>query len=172
MPVSSFGAPGTVRDSVAGHEKRTGAGLMKILSLLFAGLALGLPVAASATGVCDEIDGTYSGARIGVLGDASELLAFDLLTLTDGAGTGRQVQVAAPSAPTGDQIDLAITCTPVDATHALLVVRTHLAGSNTAFSDAGSVTVTLYDGGTRLWVEGNSPPGSMPGWLLRLPPNP
>jgi hypothetical protein len=144
---------------------------MKILSLLFAGLALGVPVSASAAGVCDQINGTYSGSRIGVMGSNPELLAFDRLVLTAGAGTGRQVQVASPAAPAGDQIDLAITCTPVDATHATLIVRARRAGSGTAFSDAGSVTVTVFDGGSRLWVVGNTPPGSMPGWLLRLPPD-
>jgi hypothetical protein len=148
-----------------------GAGSMKFLPLLFAGLALGLPVSASAT-VCDEINGTYSGARIGELGGNSALLAFDLMTLTAGAGSGRQVQVASETAPAGDQIDLEITCVPVDATHALLVVKARRSGSGTAFSDAGSATVTLYDGGSRLWVEGNTPPGSMAGWLLRVPPDP
>lgn len=145
---------------------------MTILPLLFAGLALGSPVSVPAAGVCDQINGAYSGSRIGTLGDNPTLLAFDLLTLTAGAGTGRQVQVASESAPAGDQIDLAITCAPVDATHAMLIVKARRAGSGTAFSDAGSVTVTLYDGGSRLWVVGNTPPGSMPGWLLRLPPNP
>lgn len=145
---------------------------MKILPLLFAGFALSLPVSAYAAGVCDQINGTYSGSRIGALGGNGELLAFDRLELTAGAGTGRQVQVASPTAPAGDQIDLAIICTPVDATHAMLVVKARRAGSGTAFSDAGSVTVTSYDGGSRLWAVGNTPPNSMPGWLLRLPPNP
>jgi hypothetical protein len=149
---------------------------MNVLPLLFAGLALGSPVSApisaSAAGACDQINGTYSGSRIGTLGDNPRLLAFDRLTLNAGAGTGRQVQVASPTAPTGDQIDLQITCAPVDATHAMLVVKSRRAGSGTAFSDAGSVTVTLFDGGSRLWAVGNTPPGSMPGWLLRLPPNP
>lgn len=144
---------------------------MKMLPLLFAGLALSLPVAASATGVCDEINGTYSGSRIGELGNIPELLAFDRLTLTAGAGTGRQVQVASETAPAGDQFDLAITCSPVDATHALLIVKARRAGSGTPLSDAGSVTVTLFDGGSRLWAVGNTPPGSMCGWLLRLPPD-
>lgn len=145
---------------------------MKILPLLFAGLALGLPVSASAAGVCDQINGTYSGSRIGTLGDNPALLAFDRLALTAGAGTGRQVQVASETAPAGDQFDLDITCTPVDATHAMLIVRARRTGSGTALSDAGSVTVTVFDGGSRLWVVGNTPPGSMPGWLLRLPPDP
>jgi hypothetical protein len=145
---------------------------MKILALLLAGLALGVPVSASAAGVCDEIDGTYVGSRIGDLGGNLQLLAFDRMTLTAGAGTGRQVQVASPSAPSGDQIDLEIACVPVDATHATLVVKARRAGSGTAFSDAGSVSVTVYDGGSRLRIVGNTPPGSMPGWLLRLPPDP
>ncbi|MFL5542856.1 MAG: hypothetical protein ACJ8J0_28000 [Longimicrobiaceae bacterium] len=145
---------------------------MKILPLLFAGLTLGLPISASATGVCDHINGVYSAARIGALGGNPQLLAFDRLELTAGAGTGRQVVVATPTSPAGSQIDLVISCTPIDATHARLVVRTRLVGSGTAFSDAGSVTITVYDGGSRLWVVGNNPPGSMPGWLLRLPPNP
>jgi hypothetical protein len=148
------------------------ASSMKILPLLFAGLALGLPVSASAAGVCDQINGTYSGARIGVLGGNPALLAFDHLTLTAGEGTGRQVQVASETAAAGDQFDLAITCAPVDATHAMLIVKARRAGSGTAFSDAGSVTITVFDGGSRLWAVGNTPPGSMPGWLLRLPPNP
>jgi hypothetical protein len=145
---------------------------MNILPLLFAGFALSAPVPASAAGACDQINGTYTGSRIGALGGNSQLLAFDRLTLTAGVGTGRQVQVATPTAPAGDQIDLDVTCTPVDATHATLVVKSRRAGSGTAFSDAGSVTVTVYDGGSRLWIVGNTPPRSMPGWLLRLPPNP
>jgi len=145
---------------------------MNILPLLFAGLALGSPGPAPAAGVCDQINGTYSGSRIGTLGGNPALLAFDRLELTAGAGSGRQVQVASPTAPAGDQIDLAVNCTPVDATHATLVVRARRAGSGTALSDAGSVTVTVFDGGSRLWVVGNTPPGSMPGWLLQLPPNP
>lgn len=158
MPVKSY-------DALVGT-------VMKTLPLLFAGLALGVPVSASATGVCDQINGTYSGSRIGVLGGNSALLAFDRLELTAGAGPGRQVQVASETAPGGDQIDLDVTCAPIDATHATLVVKARRSGSGTAFSDAGSVTVTLYDGGSRLWVVGNTPPGSMSGWLLRLPPNP
>jgi len=145
---------------------------MIILPVLFAGVALGSPVSASAAGVCDQINGTYIGSRVGRLGDNLELLAFDRLVLTAGTGSGRQVQVASETAPAGDQIDLAVTCVPVDATHATLVVKARRAGSGTAFSDAGSVAVTLYDGGSRLGVVGNTPPGSMPGWLLRLPPNP
>jgi|GEM_PF-1915100 len=145
---------------------------MNILPLLFAGLALGSPVSAPAAGACDQINGTYSGSRIGALGGNPSLLAFDRLTLNAGAGTGRQVQVASPTAPTGEQIDLQITCAPVDATHVMLIVQSRRAGSGTAFGDGGSVTVTLFDGGSRLWVVGNIPPGSMPGWLLRLPPNP
>lgn len=145
---------------------------MTILPLLFAGLALGSPVSASAAGVCDQINGTYTGSRIGTLGGNPTLLAFDRLTLTAGAGTGRQVQVASATAPTGDQINLEITCTPVDATRATLTVKSHRVGSRTPFSDAGSVSVTVYDGGSRLRVVGNTPPGSMPGWLLRIPPNP
>lgn len=142
---------------------------MTILPLLFAGFALGLP-ASSAAGACDQINGIYTGSRIGTLGDNRQLLAFDRLDLTAGAGSGRQVQVASPAAPAGDQIDLAITCAPVDATHATLVVRSRRAGSGADYSDAGSVAVTLYDGGSRLKVVGNTPPGSMPGWLLRIPP--
>lgn len=145
---------------------------MIMLPLLFAGLALGRPASASTAGVCDQINGTYTGSRIGSLGGNLQLLAFDRLRLTAGAGSGRQVQVATPSAPAGDQIDLNITCAPVDATHATLIVKSRRAGSSTAFSDAGSVTVTSYDGGSRLWVVGNTPPGSMQGWLLRIPPNP
>jgi hypothetical protein len=145
---------------------------MKILTLLFAGLALAAPLSASATGVCDQINGTYTGSRIGALAGLDSLLAFDRLTLTAGAGIGRQVQVASSAAPTGTQIDLSVTCTPVDATHATLIIQARLAGSGTAFSDAGSVSVTVYDGGSRLWIVGNNPPGAMPGWLLRIPPNP
>lgn len=168
MPVESF-------RMLVGTRARTGRGgarSMKILPLLFAGLALGAPVSASASGVCDQITGTFVGSRIGSLGGNLQLLAFDRLELRAGAGHGRQVQVATVSSPAGDQIDLAITCAPVDATHATLVVQARRAGSGTAFSDAGSVTVTLYDGGSRLWAVGNTPPGSMQGWLLRLPPNP
>ncbi|HEX8829811.1 MAG TPA: hypothetical protein VF705_01510, partial [Longimicrobium sp.] len=134
-------------------------------------LSLGFPAPTSAASVCDQINGTYIASRIGALGGNPALLAFDRLTLTAGAGTGRQVQVASPTAPAGDQIDLTITCAPVDATHAMLVVMSRRAGSGTAFSDAGSVTVTLFGGGSRLWAVGNTPPGSMPGWLLRLPPS-
>ncbi|HET7231256.1 MAG TPA: hypothetical protein VFJ16_14705 [Longimicrobium sp.] len=145
---------------------------MIMLPLLFAGVVLGSPVSTPAAGVCDQINGTYTGSRIGTLGGNPALLAFDRLDLTAGAGTGRQVQVANETAPSGDQIDLAVICAPVDATHAMLVVKARRSGSGTDFSDAGSVTVTVYDGGSRLAVEGNTPPHSMPGWLLRIPPNP
>lgn len=145
---------------------------MIILPLLFAGLALGSPVSAPAAGVCDQINGTYSASRIGMLGGNPALLAFDRLVLRAGAGTGRQVTLASATSPSGDQIDLRITCAPVDATHATLLVASRRAGSGAAFGDAGSVSVTVYDGGSRLWVVGNTPPGSMPGWLLRIPPNP
>jgi hypothetical protein len=145
---------------------------MMILPLLFAGLSLGLPVPPSAAGACDHITGVYAGARIGALGDAPELLAFDRVDLTAGAGTGRQVQVAAPSAATGDQIDLIISCTSIDATHATLAVQTRLVGSGTNFSSGATASVTVYAGGSRLWVVGNTPPRSMQGWLLRVPPPP
>ena len=39
-------------------------------------------------GACDQINGTYTGSRIGVLGGNPALLAFDRLMLTAGAGTG------------------------------------------------------------------------------------
>ncbi|HEX6368473.1 MAG TPA: hypothetical protein VF006_06065 [Longimicrobium sp.] len=141
------------------------------MPLLFAGLSLGLPISASA-GACDHIDGVYAGARIGELGYNRELLAFDRVELTDGAGKGRQVQVATATAQAGSQIDLVISCTSIDATHARLDVQTQLVGSGTGFSCCASVTVTVYAGGSRLWIVGNNPPNSMQGWLLRVPPPP
>ena len=174
MTVSSYSVlVGTVRDSVVEHGKWNRR-FRKIPLLLFAGLALGSPfsVSASTASACDQITGTYTGSRIGELGGNPQLLAFDRAELRAGAGTGRQVQVASPTASTGDQIDLVITCTPIDATHATLIFTSRLVGSRTAFSDAGSATVTVYDGGSRLWIVGNNPPGSMEGWLLRVPPKP
>ncbi|HET6762763.1 MAG TPA: hypothetical protein VFH27_03800, partial [Longimicrobiaceae bacterium] len=147
----------------------TGRTWMKSLPLMVAGLVLGLPAPAHAAGACDQLTGTYTGSRIGDLAGNPQLLAFDRLRLRAGAGDGRQVQVASATAPAGDQIDLLITCAPVDATHATLTVKSHRVGSSTPFTDAGSVSVTVLDGGSRLRIVGNTPPGSMPGWLFRLP---
>jgi hypothetical protein len=144
---------------------------MKFAALIIAGLALGAPATASATGICDQITGTYVAGRTGPFLSVDTFIAFDQLTLTEGVGEGNQVTTT-PTQPGADHVLLKVTiCQPLTATTARLEVETAAPGS-TLYSSAGTVDVTVFDGGSRVWVRGNIVGAELPGWLLRVPPPP
>jgi hypothetical protein len=144
---------------------------MKIVALILAGLALGTPATASAAGVCDQITGTYVDGRRGPFLTIDTLIAFDRLELTAGVGSGDQVTTT-PNQRAADHLLLKVTrCHPLTETTARLEVESAAPGS-TVYSSAGTVDVTVFDGGSRVWVRGNTVGGELPGWLLRVPPPP
>ena len=144
---------------------------MKVVTLMLTGLALGAPATASATGICDQITGTYVAGRTGPFLTTEAFIAFDLLTLTAGVGSGEQVTTT-PTQAAGDHLLLKVThCHPLTANSARLEVESAAPGS-TVYSSAGTVDVTVFDGGSRVWVRGNIVGAERPGWLLRVPPPP
>jgi hypothetical protein len=144
---------------------------MKIATLLLAGLALGAPATASAADVCGQITGTYVAGRSGPFLTTPDFIAFDRLTLTAGVGSGDQVTTTSTLAA-GDHIVLKVVrCHPLTGESARLEVETAPPGG-TVFSSAGTVDVTVFDGGSRVWVRGNIVGAELPGWLLRVPPPP
>lgn len=141
---------------------------MKMMTLMLAGLALGAPATAHAAGICDQITGIYVDGRAGTFQGVRGALAFDRLILTAGIGNGDQVTTTSQS-PTANHVQLKVTaCAPLTANTARLSVDSAVPGS--AFSSAGSVMATVVDGGSRVWIRGETPGAEFPGWLLRVPP--
>ena len=144
---------------------------MKVVTLMLAALALGAPATASAAGICDQITGTYVDGRTGPFLTTRAFIAFDRLTLTAGVGDGDQVTTT-PTQPAANHLIVKVKrCQPLTATTARLEIETAAPGS-TVFSSAGTADVTVFDGGSRVWIRGNTVGGELPGWLLRVPPPP
>lgn len=144
---------------------------MKIAALILAGLALGAPATARAAGICDQITGTYVAGRTGPFLTTRAFIAFDRLTLNAGVGSGDQVTTT-PTQPGADHLVLKVkSCQPLTANTARLEIETATPGG-TVFSSAGTADVTVFDGGSRVWIRGNIVGGELPGWLLRVPPPP
>ncbi|HEV3051212.1 MAG TPA: hypothetical protein VGX50_12940 [Longimicrobium sp.] len=150
---------------------------MKIAALLLAGLALGAPATASATGICDQITGTYIAGRSGTFDGTPDYLAFTRIRLSAGVSPndrtaeGHQVTTT-KAAPGAQHVLLKVTnCQPLTATTARLEFSTATPGTS-VFTSAGSADATVYDGGSRVWIRGNIRDRELPGYLLRLPPEP
>lgn len=144
---------------------------MKLSHLLFAAAAITLPATAHAAGACDQINGTYVDGRVGSFLGYPSFIAFDRLVLTRGVGKGSQVQVTSDKESQAQHIQLTVTsCTPLTPTTARIAVDSTIPGKGT--SGASTVTLTVFDGGSRIWFEGDSPNGKFPGWLLRVPAAP
>lgn len=144
---------------------------MKIAALILAGLALGTPVTASAAGICDQITGIYVDGRIGTFHNTRGFIAFDRLDLTAGVGSGDQVTTTTLQGA-ATHLSLKVkACIPLTATTARLEMETAAPGT-TVYSSAGTADVTVFDGGSRVWVRGNTVGAALPGWLLRVPPPP
>ena len=144
---------------------------MTMAALILAGLAFGAPATASAAGICDQITGTYVAGRTGL--NARGYMAFDVVTLNAGVSvtTGHQVTTLAAQ-PAADHLLLRVArCHPLTANTARLELETATPGS-TVFGSAGNADVTVFDGGSRVWIRGNIVGAEYPGWLLRVPAPP
>ena len=147
---------------------------MNIATLMLAGLALGTPAtpATPATaGICDQITGTYVSGRTGPFLTLRAYIAFDQLSLTAGVGRGNQVTTTPSLASADHRIVNVKVCRPLTANTARLELETAPVGG-TVFTSAGNADVTVFDGGSRVWIRGNIVKAELPGWLLRVPPPP
>lgn len=130
------------------------------------------PLPAHAASVCDMIDGTYVASALGKFDDNPQTLGFALITFVKGNGTGRQTIAYQPSAPSADHIRLAASCTPINATTAMISFKSVQGGTGAPTNDAGSVQYIVFDGGARIWAKSLSAARPLSGWLLKLPPAP
>jgi hypothetical protein len=138
---------------------------MKPIFLALAAAACVAPMAANAAGACDQVNGTYVDGRAGTL-QGTSMIAFDRLVLNKGAGNGDQV-LTTPNGAGANHILLRTTCTPLTANTARLSIDSMIPGNG--WSSAGSVVLTILDGGNRIWFRGETAGAEFPGWLLRVP---
>jgi hypothetical protein len=145
---------------------------MKMFVIALATMALVAPVPARAQGACDQINGTYVGGRTGTIHGAAAIV-FDRIALQSGIGDDGHQVVTAPDSPSATHLKLRVKeCIPLSPTRVRLTLATTAPGAGQPWIDAGSAVVTIYDGGARLWVSGETPGAEFPGWLLRIPPAP
>lgn len=145
---------------------------MKMCFIALAAVALIAPVPARAQSACNQINGTYVGGRTGTIHRVPAIV-FDRIRLESGIGAdGHQVTTSADTSLASHLRLRVKECIPLSPTRVRLTMATATPGPGHPWIDAGSAVVTIYDGGARLWIVGETPEAEFPGWLLRLPPTP
>jgi hypothetical protein len=117
---------------------------------------------------CEAIKGkTYIGWSAGQFDDnpdaASAIhLSFD----AQGNGKARSFMGYRPTDNSGVQQSLTATCATLDGGKTAFLFRVN------GNIDAGTIFITSYDNGARIWVESAMPSRPMKGWLLQEPAKP
>ncbi|HEU4880817.1 MAG TPA: hypothetical protein VFT45_01190 [Longimicrobium sp.] len=145
---------------------------MKMCVIALVTFALVAPAPARAQSACDQINGPYVGGRTGTIHRVPAIV-FDRITLQSGIGDDGHQVTTAPDSASASHLRLRVKeCIPLAPNRVRLTLATATPGAGHPWIDAGSAVVTIYDGGARLWVVGETAGAEFPGWLLRIPPAP